>query len=218
MFLERVLESFCVAPFIEGCGTGAGLIIAIGAQNAFVLKQGILKNYVFITALTCALIDSLLICVGVGGFGAVVASNILLLTIARWGGAVFLGYYGFRSFRSVFKSESLKIEESRERPNLKMTLGTVLALSFLNPHVYLDTVVLLGSIGAQFSEFERIFFALGAILASFIWFFILGYGAGYLGPFFQKPLSWKILDFFIGCVMWAIALSLILWAPSCVCA
>ncbi|MDK3160103.1 LysE family transporter [Kamptonema cortianum] len=156
--MERILESFCVAPFIEGCGTGAGLIIAIGAQNAFVLKQGILKNYVFITALICALIDALLICVGVGGFGAVVASNILLLTIARWGGAVFLGYYGFRSFRSVFKSESLKIERSSERPNLKMTIATILALSFLNPHVYLDTVVLLGSIGAQFSEFERIFF------------------------------------------------------------
>jgi L-lysine exporter family protein LysE/ArgO len=212
------MEGFCLAPFIEGCGTGAGLIIAIGAQNAFVLKQGILKNYVFLTVLTCALVDALLIGVGIGGFGALLTSNTLLLTIARWGGAAFLGYYGFRSFRSVFKSESLKLDSGPERLTLKMTLGTVLALSLLNPHVYLDTVILLGSIGAQFPEVERVFFALGAILASFIWFFGLGYGAAYLGPLFQKPLAWKILDFLIGCIMWAIALSLLLWTQSCVCA
>jgi L-lysine exporter family protein LysE/ArgO len=205
------MKEFYIAPFIEGCGTGAGLIIAIGAQNAFVLKQGILKNYIFITVFICALIDALLICVGVGGFGTILTSNIFLLTTARWGGAAFLFYYGFRSFRSVFKTESLHLEASREPPNLKVTLTTILALSLLNPHVYLDTVVLLGSIGAQFCLSERPFFALGAIFASFIWFFGLGYGASYLRPFFQKPLSWKILDFLIGCVMWAIALSLVLW-------
>jgi L-lysine exporter family protein LysE/ArgO len=211
------MEAFCVAPFIEGCGTGAGLIIAIGVQNAFVLKQGILKNYVFITVLVCAIIDVLLICVGVGGFGAILTSNLVLLTIARWGGAAFLVYYGFRSFRAVFKSESLKLESGQMRPDLKTTLGAVLALSLLNPHVYLDTVVLLGSIGAQFPISERLFFALGAILASFVWFFGLGYGASYLAPLFKKPISWKILDFLIGCVMWAIALSLILWTQNCVC-
>ncbi|MBP6951271.1 MAG: amino acid transporter [Alphaproteobacteria bacterium] len=205
------MKEFYIAPFIEGCGTGAGLIIAIGAQNAFVLKQGILKNYIFITVFICALIDALLICVGVGGFGTILTSNMFLLTTARWGGAAFLFYYGFRSFRSVFKTESLHLEASREPPNLKVTLTTILALSLLNPHVYLDTVVLLGSIGAQFCLSERPFFALGAIFASFIWFFGLGYGASYLRPFFQKPLSWKILDFLIGCVMWAIALSLVLW-------
>lgn len=212
------MEGFCVAPFVEGCGTGAGLIIAIGAQNAFVLKQGILKNHVFLTALTCALIDALLISVGVGGFGVLLTSNTLLLTIARWGGAAFLGYYGFRSFRSVFKSESLKLDSKSEHLSLKMALGTALALSLLNPHVYLDTVILLGSIGAQFPASERVFFAWGAMLASFVWFFGLGYGAAYLGPLFQKPLAWKILDFIIGCIMWAIALSLLLWTESCVCA
>lgn len=211
------MEAFCVAPFIEGCGTGAGLIIAIGAQNAFVLKQGILKNHILITVLVCSIIDALLICVGVGGFGAILTSNLLLLTIARWGGAAFLIYYGFRSFRAVFKSESLKLESGQKRPDLKTTLGTVLALSLLNPHVYLDTVVLLGSIGAQFPPSERLFFALGAMLASFIWFFGLGYGAAYLAPLFKKPIAWKILDFLIGCVMWAIALSLILWTQNCVC-
>jgi L-lysine exporter family protein LysE/ArgO len=211
------MDGFCVAPFIEGCGTGAGLIIAIGAQNAFVLKQGILKNYVFVTALICALIDAFLISVGVGGFGAILTTNVWLLTIARWGGAIFLFYYGFRSFRAVFKTESLKLETGPERPDLKMTVGTVLALSLLNPHVYLDTVVLLGSIGAQFPASERVFFALGAMLASFVWFFTLGYGARYLSPLFQRPLSWKILDFLIGCIMWAIALSLLLWTQGCVC-
>ncbi len=211
------MDGFCVAPFLEGCGTGAGLIIAIGAQNAFVLKQGILKNYVFITVLICAIIDALLISLGVGGFGAILTSNSLLLSLARWGGAAFLTYYGFRSFRAVFKSESLKLRSGSERLDLKMTIGTVLALSLLNPHVYLDTVVLLGSIGAQFPLEERFFFALGAMLASFIWFFGLGYGASYLAPLFQKPLSWKILDFLIGCVMWAIALSLVLWTQDCVC-
>ena len=211
------MEGFCVAPFIEGCGTGAGLIIAIGAQNAFVLKQGIMKNHVFVTALICSLVDALLICAGVGGFGVILTSNLLLLSISRWGGAVFLFYYGFRSFRAVFKSESLTINIGPERPNLRMTLATVLALSLLNPHVYLDTVVLLGSIGAQFPPSERLYFALGAMLASFVWFFGMGYGARYLAPLFQKPLSWKVLDFLIGCIMWTIALSLVLWTQNCIC-
>lgn len=211
------MEAFCVGPFLEGCGTGAGLIIAIGAQNAFVLKQGIVKNYVFVTAFICALIDSLLISIGVGGFGTILTSNILLLTIARWGGAAFLFYYGLRSFRAVFRSEFLKLDSKPEHPNLKMTLVTVLALSLLNPHVYLDTVILLGSIGAQFPTSERLFFALGAMVASFIWFFGLSYGARYLAPLFQKPLTWKILDFLIGCVMWVIAISLVLWTQECSC-
>src|SRR3989338_3359416 len=211
------MDVFCLAPFMGGCGAGAGLIIAIGAQNAFVLRQGILKNYVFITALICSLVDALLICLGVGGFGTILTSNAVLLASARWGGAVFLGYYGFRSFRSVFKSQALELGPTTDKSDLKMTIGSVLALSILNPHVYLDTVVLLGSLGAQFLDYEHLFFALGAILASFLWFFTLGYGAGYLAPLFQKPLSWKILDFLTGSLMWVIALSLILWAPNCLC-
>lgn len=189
----------------------------IGAQNAFVLKQGILKNHVFVTAFICSVIDASLISVGVGGFGALLTSNILLLSLARWGGAAFLIYYGFRSFRAVFKTGALRLDKSRERPDLKMTLISVFALSLLNPHVYLDTVVLLGSIGAQFPASERLLFALGAMLSSFVWFFTLGYGARYLAPLFQNPLAWKILDFLIGCIMWAIALSLLFWTQACVC-
>jgi len=211
------MNEFCAAPFLEGCGTGAGLIIAIGAQNAFVLKQGLLKNHVFATAIVCSLIDAALIALGVGGFGAILTSNLFLLSAARWGGAAFLFYYGFRSFRAVFKAESLRLDGSRDRPDLKMTLVTALVLSLLNPHVYLDTVVLLGSIGAQFPASERLFFALGAMLSSFIWFFTMGYGARYLAPLFQKPVAWKVLDFLIGCIMWGIALSLLLWTQTCGC-
>jgi len=212
------MEGFCTAPFIEGCGTGAGLIIAIGAQNAFVLKQGILKNHVFITALLCALIDAILIYLGVGGFGSFLTKNMTLLMIAKWGGVAFLTYYGFRSFKAVFTSQKLEMDEDFERPTLKITIMTTFAVCLLNPHVYLDTVILLGSIGAQFPYPERSFFAFGAMVVSFIWFFSLGYGARYLAPLFQKPIAWKVLDFIIGCIMWAIALSLILWTQDCVCA
>jgi L-lysine exporter family protein LysE/ArgO len=208
-------DGFCITSYLEGCATGAGLIIAIGAQNAFVLKQGILKNHVFVTALICSLIDAILISIGVGGFGALLATNVLLLSLAKWGGAAFLIYYGFRSFRAVFKSESLHLEKGPERPDLKVTILTAFVLSLLNPHVYLDTVILLGSIGAQFPGSQRLFFALGAMTASFVWFFVVGYGARYLAPLFQKPLAWKILDFLIGCVMWTIAFSLLFWTQEC---
>ncbi len=211
------MESFCVAPFVEGCGTGAGLIIAIGAQNAFVLKQGILKNHVFITVFLCACLDALMIALGIGGLGSLLTSNITLLAIAKWGGVAFLTYYGFRSFRSVFKDQGLHLAQGFDRPDLRMSILTTVAVCLLNPHVYLDTVVLLGSIGAQFPYPERLFFGLGAILMSFIWFFALGYGARYLAPLFEKPKAWKVLDFLIGCVMWAIALSLVLWKQDCIC-
>jgi L-lysine exporter family protein LysE/ArgO len=196
-------------PYIEGLGTGAALIIAIGAQNAFVLKQGILKNHVFPTVFLCALIDALLIALGVGGFGTLLTSSAFLLACARWGGAAFLVYYGLRSFRAVLKSDTLNMDSNTDHPDLKTSITTVLALSFLNPHVYLDTVVLLGSIGSQFAIQERPLFASGAITASFLWFFSLGYGARFLAPLFKKPLAWKILDFAIGVIMWAIAYSLI---------
>lgn len=205
------MNEFCMGPFLEGCGTGAGLIVAIGAQNAFVLKQGLMKNHVFVTAIVCALADSILISLGVGGFGKIIVCNPYLMEMARWGGVAFLLWYGFRSFRAVFKSNSLHIDRmSSERPGLKLTIVTLLMVSFLNPHCYLDAVVLLGSIGSQYPESERFYFALGAIVASFIWFFVLCYGARYLAPLFSKPIAWKILDFFIGCIMWWIAVTLIL--------
>jgi len=211
------LEGFCVAPFIEGCGTGAGLLIAIGAQNAFVLKQGILKNYVFITVLLCSCIDIILILLGIEGFGKFLVSNMTLLMISKWGGAAFLVYYGFRSFRAVFASRKLEMDVNFKRCNLKTTIVTTSVVCLLNPHVYLDTVVLLGSIGVQLPLPQRYFFAFGAIISSFAWFFTLGYGARFLIPFFKNPHAWKILDFIIGCIMWIIAISLIIYKPDCIC-
>lgn len=213
------MPHICLAPMFEGFGTGAGLIIAIGAQNAFVLKQGILKNHVLVTVLICAFIDALLIALGVGGFGRLLTSSSLLLAMARWGGATFLFYYGLRSFRSIWKTESLEINQGRGHiPTLKESITTILALSLLNPHVYLDTVILVGSIGAQFPPFERVNFAFGAIFASFAWFLSLGCGARFLDPLFQSPIAWKILDFIIGCVMWLIALMLIFGIQDIMCA
>ncbi len=188
--------------------------MAIGAQNAFVLRQGIMKNYVFITALFCSLVDSLMISLGVGGLGKFLSSNQLLLEITKWTGAAFLFTYGLRSFKSVFTSHSLHAEKGPSKPSLQETLLTLAALGFLNPHVYIDAVLLLGSISAQFESASQPYFALGAITASWIWFFSLCYGARLLGPLFEKPLAWKVLDTLTGCIMWAIAYSL-LFADLC---
>jgi L-lysine exporter family protein LysE/ArgO len=209
---RNCLENFSI-PLLKGMITGAGLIIAIGPQNAFVLKQGLMRNQVFVTAFFCFLVDSALIALGVGGLGEILTSSRILLLIAKWGGAAFLFWYGLRSFRSIFHSESLQAKNNQgpRKPSFQETLCILAALSFLNPHVYLDTVVLLGSIGAQFCSHERPFFALGAMASSLIWFFSLCYGARFLAPFFASQKSWKVLDFCIGCMMWGIAVSL-LWS------
>jgi len=210
------MECTPIFPFLKGCGTGACLIIAIGAQNAFVLKQGIMKSHVFLVAILCSFIDAILIALGIGGLGKIITSTPYLINITKYGGAAFLFYYGFRSFYAALKSNnSLEIEEDFNHPSVKVTVLTLLAMSLLNPHVYLDTVVLLGSIGAQFEEVPRSLFAVGAMTASFIWFFSLAYGAGYLAPIFKKPIAWKILDTIVGVIMWGITISL-LW-PQSVC-
>lgn len=199
------------APLIKGCFTGAGLIVAIGAQNAFVLKQGLMKNQVFVTALFCAVTDALLVMIGVAGFGKIFSSSDTLIFVSKWGGAVFLFWYGFRSFRSVFHKQSLLVEKIKgpPRPSLKETFAILAMLTFLNPHVYLDTIILIGSMGAQFYPHERPWFAVGVIISSFLWFFGICYGARLLAPFFENPKSWKVLDFLVGCTMWAIAISLL---------
>ncbi|PCJ29717.1 MAG: amino acid transporter [Rickettsiales bacterium] len=195
--------------FLTGVGIGAGLIIAIGAQNAFVLKKGITKSHIFIVAITCSVIDAVLIIFGICGLGDFISENEQLLQITKYGGAVFLFYYGARSFySSIYLTHSLADEAQSKAGDLKKTILTLLALSLLNPHVYLDTIVLLGSIGAQMEEGERLYFALGAVCASFMWFFSLAYGAGHLSRFFKSSASWKILDACIGVIMWSIAVSL----------
>lgn len=191
----------------KGFATGAGLIIAIGAQNAFVLAQGLLLRYRFSIALICSLVDATLISVGVAGMGLLVADNPALSKIAAWGGIAFLGAYGARAFWLALKPGTLE-PDARGIRSLRAAVATTLAVSLLNPHVYLDTVVLLGSIAAAEGSVGRWWFGTGAVLASFVWFFTLAYGASRLAPLFKKPLAWRILDALIGLVMWGIAASL----------
>lgn len=194
-------------PYIQGFGTGAGLIIAIGAQNAFVLSQSIKKNNHLTVCLVCALCDAILITLGVLGTGDLVASNPMLLKPAAWGGAAFLAWYGLGSFRSAIKGGKLESEEVATT-GLRSIIMLTLAITLLNPHVYLDTVVMLGSISGQYAGDARYIFGLGAITASFIWFYTLGFGGRALAPLFRKPGTWRILDTGIGITMWIIAVGL----------
>jgi len=205
------MNTLILFTFFKGLSVGAGLIIAIGAQNAFVLKNGITRKHVFTMAIICSLIDAIMIYIGVSGLGHFIAESTVLLNIAKYGGALFLFYYGTKSFYSaVYIAHSIANADINDSNNLKKTIITLLTLSLLNPHLYLDTLVLLGSIGAQIAENQRIYFTIGAVCASFLWFFSLAYGARYLSPLFKKPVSWKILDAIIGIIMWAIAGSLLI--------
>lgn len=197
-------------PFFQGIGVGGGLIIAIGAQNAFVLSQGVRRNFPLQTALVCSFCDASLILIGVSGVGALVASNPLLGQLASWLGAAFLLGYGARSFRSALRGGSLDAVAATIPSRRKLLLAT-LALTFLNPHVYLDTIVLVGGISGQLAQSERYLFGAGAMTASIIWFFSLSLGAGFLAPLFRRPAAWRCLDLFVALTMWGIALSL-LWS------
>ena len=193
---------------ISGLLLGASLIIAIGAQNAFILRQGLLRQHVFILSLICALSDALLIAAGVAGLGTLISQSPKLITAVTIGGALFLFSYAIIAFRRALKPEVLKAANAGEA-RLGPAIAACLAFTFLNPHVYLDTVVLLGSLSAAYEGQARLAFGLGAATASFVWFFGLGYGARLLEPVFARPASWRVLDFLIGAVMSAIGLSLV---------
>lgn len=199
-----------LSVFFAGMTMGLSLIVAIGAQNAFVLRQGLRNEHVFAVSLTCALSDAILIAAGVAGFGKLMALAPWLDPLMRYGGAAFLIWYGAISMRSALRStETLSVTASAEPRSLKAVLLTCLAFTWLNPHVYLDTLVLLGSISTQFPG-EGLSFAAGAMLGSFLFFFSLGYGARWLRPLFANPLAWRILEAVIALVMWAIAFKLVM--------
>ncbi|MEO1747102.1 MAG: LysE/ArgO family amino acid transporter [Pseudomonadota bacterium] len=201
-------SAFSVA--IAGFFLGASLIIAIGAQNAFILRLGLARQHVLVCCLICALSDALLIVAGVAGLGTLISGNTVLLGIAKWGGIAFLTAYAFFAFHRAWKPQAMDAGKSvPDAGSLKAAVATCLALTFLNPHVYLDTVILLGSISTRYDDTVRPLFAAGAVLASFVWFFSLGYGARLLQPLFAKPVSWRVLDIGIGCVMLTIAWSLL---------
>jgi L-lysine exporter family protein LysE/ArgO len=197
-----------ISAAISGFLLGASLIIAIGAQNAFILRQGLLRQHVFVLSLICALSDALLIAAGVAGLGTLISQSPKLITAVTIGGALFLFSYAIIAFRRALKPEVLKAANAGEA-RLGPAIAACLAFTFLNPHVYLDTVVLLGSLSAAYEGQARLAFGVGAATASFVWFFGLGYGARLLEPVFARPASWRVLDFLIGAVMSAIGLSLV---------
>ncbi len=197
----------------RGFGLGLSLIVAIGAQNAFVLRQGLLRRHVFAVALTCALCDAGLITLGVGGFGLLISRSPGLTKAAGWGEALFLLFYGARSFRAAFRPSALEAQDAQgvdTAPTLRATVVTAVGFSLLNPHALLDAVVLVGGLGAQYPWPVRGAFASGAMMASFVWFSSLAYGAGRLSPLFARPATWRVLDVATGIVMWTIALALLL--------
>ncbi len=188
---------------LAGFLLGGSLIIAIGAQNAFVLRQGLRREFVLVVCLICALSDALLIAAGVAGFGALVARSETLLAWVTAGGALFLFVYGIRSFSRALRPEAMQAGQGR--PELRSAIATCLALTFLNPHVYLDTVLLIGSLSGRYEGASRLAYGIGASAASFVWFFGLGYGASLLAPVFADKRAWRLLDIGVGIVMWAIA-------------
>ncbi len=196
---------------LSGLGLGLSLIVAIGAQNAFVLRQGVRREHIVPVIAICALSDALLIALGVGGAGALFDAVPWLVTVARFAGAAFLLVYGALAARRALRPQALDAGTAPARASLAAVVGTVLALTWLNPHVYLDTVVLLGSIASTHGD-ERWWFGAGAALGSILWFTALGVGARALAPVFARPRAWRILDGIIAVVMVAIAVSLVVGA------
>lgn len=197
-----------LSSFLPGFALSLTLILAIGAQNAFVLRQGLRREHVFWVCLTCGVSDAILIAAGVAGFGALAKAVPWFETVMRYGGSAFLIWYGAQNALSAWRGGEILDTSGEASQSLRKAILTLLALTWLNPHVYLDTVVLIGSISAQYPD--RMAFGAGAVLASLTFFFALGYGARLLSPVFAKPISWQILDGIIALTMWGIAAKLLL--------
>jgi L-lysine exporter family protein LysE/ArgO len=215
-----------LTPLLAGLGLGLSLIVAIGAQNLFVLRQGIRREHVFVVAAICALSDALLIVLGVSGIGFVLLAVPWLVDVVRWAGAIFLVVYGLLAARRAWKPSGEALDAGSEiappagapssrtsttasQTRLLPVVLTCLALTWLNPHVYLDTVFLLGTVANTHGD-ARWVFAAGAVIASIAWFFGLAFGARYLGRWLSTPRAWRILDAIIAVVMIAIGVSLVL--------
>lgn len=218
-----------LTPLLAGLGLGFSLIVAIGAQNLFVLRQGVRREHLLAVVAVCAVSDAVLILLGVSGVGLVLQAVPWLIVVVRWAGAAFLVGYGLLAARRALRpsGETLRVDAAPTAPaspaetgrtavkarpartTLAATVLTCLALTWLNPHVYLDTVFLLGSVATTHGD-GRWAFAIGACLASLAWFSLLGFGARYLGRWLDTPRAWRILDAIIAVVMFAIAISLVL--------
>lgn len=195
--------------FVEGFATGLALIVAIGSQNAYVLRQGILRQHVLPLVLFCALSDALLILAGIGGAGLLIRDNPFLMTLTRYGGALFLAAYGMLAARRAWQGAPMQVAKNGGA-TLAAALTACFAFTFLNPHVYLDTVVLVGALANQRPDPARWLFGTGAMSASLCWFAALGFGARFLAPLFATVLAWRVLDGLIALTMWALAAMLLI--------
>ena len=199
-----------LSVFFTGMMMGLSLIVAIGAQNAFVLRQGLRGEHVLAVCLACAVSDAVLITLGVTSFGTISLWLPWLMPVMRYGGALFLIWYGVKSLHAALRSRAaLMVNPSLAETDVFRSLAACLAITWLNPHVYLDTVVLLGTISSQFDG-ARTAFAGGAITGSFLFFFALGYGARWLRPFFARPEAWRALEGSVALIMWMIAAKLLM--------
>jgi L-lysine exporter family protein LysE/ArgO len=195
--------------YFSGFATGLALIVAIGSQNAYVLRQGILRQHVLPLVLFCALSDALLILAGIGGAGLLIRDNNALMALTRYGGALFLVAYGMLAARRAWQGAPMPVDTGGG-VTLATALAACFAFTFLNPHVYLDTVVLLGAIANQRPDPGRWLFGAGAMSASLCWFAALGFGARFLAPWFETVLAWRVLDALISLTMWMLAGMLVL--------
>ncbi|WP_248802646.1 LysE/ArgO family amino acid transporter [Pseudomonas sp. MWU13-2100] len=193
--------------YLNGMLVAAGLIMAIGTQNAFVLAQSLRREHHLPVAALCVLCDAILMTAGVFGLATVLAHNPTLLAFARWGGAAFLLWYGGLALRRAFSRQSLQQGAGQTARSLRAVLLSALAVTLLNPHVYLDTVLLIGSLGAQQTEPGA--YVMGAASASLLWFFSLALGAAWLAPWLARPATWRLLDLLVAVMMFGVAAQLI---------
>jgi L-lysine exporter family protein LysE/ArgO len=198
-----------LSALVQGGALGFGLIVAIGAQNAFVLRQGLRREHIGSVVLFCAVADAALIAAGVLGMAQALGDRPGLARVLALAGAVFLAVYGWRAWRRVLRVQQLSVSEGGAEVSRGAVLAQAAAFTLLNPHVYLDTVLLVGSIGAQQPSALRPWFIAGASAASLTWFALLGFGARWLAPWFARPRSWQVLDGLIGVTMWVLAALLV---------
>lgn len=194
---------------VTGFATAFALILAIGAQNAFVLRQGLLRAHVFPLALFCGLSDAVLITAGILGFGALVEVYPQFPALMAYAGATFLVCYGALRLKAAWQGD-YAMQLAGDTGSLRATIATAAAMTWLNPHVYLDTLALIGAISTQFLGTAKVAFGAGAVLSSFVFFFSLAYGARYLAPLMRSARAWRILDVIIAVVMFALAAKLLI--------
>ncbi len=204
-FFVKIQEGHIIDIFLQGLLVSFGLIIAIGAQNIYVLKKGILKEHTFMIASICFLLDASLIAIGVKGIGKTLELHPSFFIYITWFGILFLILYGLLALKNTMITQNMKIKAVKEKSSFNKMIIATFAISLLNPHVYLDTVLLIGSIGSHYRGLSQNLFIAGAVSASFIWFFSLAYGSRILIPIFKKPITWKLLDLLTALIMFYVA-------------